>query len=266
MPAYHQYTLGKQTLSELKAIYHKDPKTIRKYFDQTRPITGKIKPLRPPINAIIDATFFGRTQGILICRANGKNVFWKMIVTEKVVEYEQLLHDLVLCGIRFSAFVIDGRRGILQLLLRKFPQVPIQLCHFHQVQVVTRYLSRRPKLAAGQELRQITLRLSKTDQLTFQSQLQAWHERWQTFLQEKTMEIGKKRWHYRHRRVRSAYRSLQTNLPWLFTYQDYPELHIPNTTNSCDGSFAHWKHKVRLHRGLRKDRKTKMIHFLLENS
>ena len=40
---------------------------------------------------------------------------------------------------------------------------------------------------------------------------------------------------------------------------------IPNTTNSCDGSFAHWKQKVKIHRGLRKDRRNKMINYLLNN-
>lgn len=189
-----------------------------------------------------------------------------MIVTEKISEYEDLLNDLIVCGLRFSSFVIDGRRGILQLLLRKFPDVPVQLCHFHQVQIITRYLSRRPKLEAGQELRQIALKLHKAEKQSFLSKLEIWHDRWQIFLKEKTIEPGSKRWHYRHRRLRSAYRSLQTNLPWLFTYQDYPERQVPNTTNSCDGSFAHWKNKVKIHRGLRKDRKIKMINFLLENS
>ena len=253
-------------MSELKKIYDKDPKTIRKYFDRTGLIIGEIKPQSEPIKAIIDATFFGRTQGILICRANSKNLFWKMIATEKISEYENLLDDLVACSIVFSAFVIDGRRGVLQLLLRKFPDVPIQLCHFHQMQIITRYLSRRPKLEAGKELRQIALKLSKIDKQSFLTKLQTWHDQWQIFLDEKTIEIGSKRWHYRHGRLRSAYRSLETNLPWLFTYQDFPALKIPNTTNSCDGSFAHWKNKVKLHRGLRQDRKIKMINFLLENS
>jgi len=67
-------------------------------------------------------------------------------------------------------------------------------------------------------------------------------------------------------RLRSAFRSLRTNLPYLFTCKDLPELDIPNTTNSCDGSFAHWKQKIKIHRGLAKHRRKKMINFLLENS
>ena len=58
----------------------------------------------------------------------------------------------------------------------------------------------------------------------------------------------------------------QNFMPYLFTYLKYPELNIPNTTNSCDGSFAHCKNKVKIHRGLRKDRRKKMIDYLLSNS
>ncbi|HEY4478754.1 MAG TPA: hypothetical protein VI981_00100, partial [Candidatus Paceibacterota bacterium] len=45
-------------------------------------------------------------------------------------------------------------------------------------------------------------------------------------------------------KVRGAYLSMERNLPYLFTYQKYPELNIPNTTNSLDGSFTHLKDKV----------------------
>ena len=39
---------------------------------------------------------------------------------------------------------------------------------------------------------------------------------------------------------------LTTNLPYLFTYQKYPELAIPNTTNALDGTFAHLKELVNI--------------------
>jgi hypothetical protein len=39
-------------------------------------------------------------------------------------------------------------------------------------------------------------------------------------------------------------------LPWLFAWYDFPELNIPNTTNSIDGHFADLKNKLRNHKGL----------------
>jgi hypothetical protein len=41
------------------------------------------------------------------------------------------------------------------------------------------------------------------------------------------------------------------------------QLNIPNTTNWLDGSFGHLKPKISLHRGLRRDRKLKLILTLL---
>ena len=70
---------------------------------------------------------------------------------------------------------------------------------------------------------------------------------------------------FSHSRLRSAFRSLKTNLPYLFTCKKYPDLNIPNTTNTCEGSFAHWKSKVKIHRGLSRKRKEKMIEKLIEN-
>ena len=83
-------------------------------------------------------------------------------------------------------------------------------------------------------------------------------KKYEDFLKERN-EQGQ----FKHRQLRSAFRSLKTNLPYLFTYKKFPALHIPNTTNSCDGSFAHWKQKIKIHRGLRKHRRNKMINYLL---
>lgn len=264
--AYQQYTLERQTLQNLSSTYGKSKKTIRKYFDQYDAVIGEIIAPQKPVNLILDATFFHRREGVLVVRGNGRNILWQEIETESIAVYDALLNDLVAANIQFLSCTTDGRRGVLRLLEGKFPGLPIQLCQFHQVQIVTRYLSKKPRLSAGIELRNLTLTLSKIDRKTFTEKLQEWHEKWNTFLKEKTINPYSKRWSYTHRRIRSAYRSLKTNLPWLFTHQDFPKLHIPNTTNSCDGSFAHWKNKLKIHRGLSQNRKRKMLHFFMEHT
>lgn len=86
-----------------------------------------------------------------------------------------------------------------------------------------------------------------------------------SFLKERTVNPITKRWCYTHKRVRAAYRSLKINLPYLFTYQNYPKLDIPNTTNSLDGSFSQLKMKLGVHRGMREPLKRKMIEEILGN-
>jgi hypothetical protein len=56
---------------------------------------------------------------------------------------------------------------------------------------------------------------------------------------------------------------LKINLPYLFTYQKYSELNIPNTTNFLDGCFAYLKELVRVHRGINKTLKRKIIQEIL---
>ena len=67
-----------------------------------------------------------------------------------------------------------------------------------------------------------------------------------------------------HKKLRSAYRSLKTNLPYLFTYQRCPKLNIPNTTNSLDGYFNVLKSKLNVHRGLSRERAKKVVIELLK--
>jgi hypothetical protein len=133
------------------------------------------------------------------------------------------------------------------------------MCQFHQIAIITRYITKKPKLEAGKELRQLILLLTKTDEASFTHWLSQWHTRWKDFLNEKTTDEYTGKWHYTHRRLRSAYRSLTTNLPYLFTYEKYPHLNIPNTTNSLEATFGHMKDKIRCHRGLKVHRKQKHV-------
>lgn len=219
-----------------------------------------------PVNLVLDATFFHQREGILIARANKRNLMWKEIETENLNAYEAFLDDLIAAGVKLLSCTIDGRPGVRALLQKKFEGLPVQFCQFHQIQIVTKYLSKRPKLIAGKELRSISLTLTKTSRKIFTEKLETWHEKWKIFLNEKSKNELTQRWNYTHRRIRSAFRSLKTNLPYLFTCEDFAELHIPNTTNSCDGSFSHWKNKIRIHRGIAPERKRKMLHYLLENT
>jgi len=158
-------------------------------------------------------------------------------------------------GFRFQAIVLDGRRGVKEV----FSDIPVQMCQFHQIKIVTRYITGRPKLEAGRELRALT----QLTEAQFANLLAEWHARWTVFLKEKTYTEDTKRWHYTHRRIRAAYQTLNTNLPYLFTYQKYPELQIPNTTNSLDGKVSHVKDLLRLHRCLKRTRKLKLINEIL---
>jgi len=163
-------------------------------------------------------------------------------------------------GFTIQAIVLDGKPGVRKV----FSDIPVQMCHFHQKKIIERYLTSRPKLEASMELKTITATLTKTNEEIFNKQLSEWHEKWKNFLKEKTTDPETGKWHYTHKRLRSAYSSLKKNLPYLFTYQRYPKLNIPNTTNSLDGYFNSLKSKLNVHRGLSRKRAKKVVIELLK--
>ncbi len=113
-------------------------------------------------------------------------------------------------------------------------------------------------MQASKELWTLTLLLVHTDKESFSGGLDDWYMKWNEFLNEcKINEKGKKK--YIHKKLRSAYRNLKINLPWLFTWYDNYTLNIPNTTNAIDRHFADLKNKLRNHNGLSIDRKKKFI-------
>lgn len=188
-----------------------------------------------------------------------KNLGWYDIKTEKVEDYVTGVCELIGSEFEITGIVVDGKPGVLQALERM--GFPVQMCHFHQIQIVSRYTTRRPRLPAARELLRLVRLLPQTDQLSFECWLTEWHSKWKDFLNEKTFDPERSKYRFTHERLRKAYRSLIRHLPYLYTYHAHPGL--PNTTNSLEGFFSQLKCKVGIHRGLRRDRKEDLIDELL---
>jgi hypothetical protein len=204
----------------------------------------------------MDTTYFGRGFGVMLFKDayTGFNLHKIYVKTETNELYKKGISYLQKEGFIINGIVCDGRKGLLD----SFPNIPVQMCQFHQVAIIRRYLTKKPKLPASIELWELTLMLKQTDKESFSGALGLWYEKWETFYKEQRLdEKGKKR--YVHRRLRSAYRSLKNNMDLLFTWYDHMELRIPNTTNKIDGHFADLKNKLRCHNGLNIKRKKRFI-------
>lgn len=184
-----------------------------------------------------------------------ENLLKYYVRTETNSLYIYGINELKSRGYTILAIVCDGRKGLIQ----SFADIPVQMCQFHQSAIIRRYLTKRPKLQAAKELMGILDMVKQTDKESFIGALQSWFSQWETFLNERTTNKDTGKSFYTHKRLRSAYRSLKCNLPWLFTWYDYMDLNIPNTTNSIDGHFADLKNKLRNHNGLSLKRKMKFI-------
>lgn len=204
----------------------------------------------------MDTTYFGRKFGVMVFKDSltGIILLKKYVKQETNQLYLQGIQEIAQRGICIQAIVCDGRKGLFSL----FSDIPIQYCQFHQIKTIRTYLTKKPKMQASKELWALALLLTKTDKESFEGGLNDWYVKWKSFLDEQRVdEQGRKR--YVHKRLRSAYRSLKNNFPWLFAWYDNIELNIPNTTNAIDGLFADLKNKLRNHNGLSIQRKMKLI-------
>lgn len=258
---WKKYTHERNTLKNLSGKYHKSINWVRNQLLEARNVKKKTNPTG--LVMVADVTFFGRGYGFIVFRSPSlrKNLYYKNILYETISEYAQGRYFLERQGFTLSAIVLDGKPGVRKV----FSDIPIQMCHFHQKQIIRRYLTNNPKLEVAIELKELVRTLCTDTKSVFTARLLAWHSKWELFLKERTVNLETGKWHYTHRRVRAAYKSLQANLPYLFTYQEYPGLNIPNTTNSLDGSFANLKDLVGVHRGFNEILKRKIIEEILEN-
>jgi len=210
----------------------------------------------------MDTTYWGRNFGVMLFKDSytKENLLKYYVKTETNTLYIQGIKELKYKGFEVVAIVCDGRKGLLQ----SFDKTPVQMCQFHQVAIIRRYITKNPKLPASIELKEFVAMMKMTDKESFEGGLELWFNKWESFLNERTTNLETGKSYYTHKRLRSAYRSLKTNLKWLFTWYDNYELNIPNTTNAIDGHFSDLKNKLRNHNGLSRARKIKFINEFLK--
>jgi hypothetical protein len=177
-----------------------------------------------------------------------RNIYRKEVKWETLDDYKDWIKKLLNDWWIIEWIVCDWKRWLLWW----FWDIPVQMCQFHQKQIITRYIKKRPILEENIELKDITHFIWKLREDTLKQRLDDRHDRNINFFKERN-----NKWWFKHKRTRSAYRSLAYNLPYLYTYKKHENM--PNTTNSLDWTFAHLKQKIWLHRWLNKRRRKKLI-------
>lgn len=124
-------------------------------------------------------------------------------------------------------------------------------------------LTNNPRTEAGRVLLALAKTMPYTNQTIFGDRLKRFMSTYHDFLNERTVyESGEM--DYTHRNVRSALHTLTSHCDHLFTYQHVP--HMPNITNTLDGPFSHIKDILRVHQGLTKAFKQKVLDAILLES
>ena len=257
---WEEYLRGKQTYLQLSKKYNCSKRTIQRKIDLHEFTTKATSPRG--VIVLMDTTYWGRNFGVMLFKdaITKENLLKYYVRNETNFLYKKGIEELSSKGFTITAIVSDGRKGLAQ----SFGSIPVQMCQFHQVAIIRRYITKNPKLPSSIELKELVAMIKMTDKESFEGALNDWFVKWEDFLNERTINVETGRSYYTHKRLRSAYRSLKSNLPWLFVWYDYIELDIPNTTNAIDGHFADLKNKLRNHNGLNMTRKMKFIDAFLK--
>lgn len=218
---WDEYCSGKQTYEQLAGKYGCSARTIQRKIDCVE--IHKNRTFNSVANVILDTTYFGRLFGVMVFKdsLSSRYLLVRYVKYETNELYLQGIEEISRRGIHIQAIICDGRKGLLTL----FEGIPVQMCQFHQVQIVMRYLTKKPKLEAAKELRLVCLKLTKSNQAEFVKLLDNWYLNWKECLNQRGISSVSGKSFYTHKRLRSAYLSLKRNLPWLFTFEQYPELH-----------------------------------------
>ena len=107
----------------------------------------------------MDTTYWGRKFGVVILKDNKtKVVLWRKFVKyETLADYKEGVDWLLSNGFTIQGIVCDGLRGMFQL----FNNHKVQMCQYHQINIVKRYLTQNPELLASAELLELTKLLTK---------------------------------------------------------------------------------------------------------
>lgn len=214
-----------------------------------------------PINLLVDATFFGKEYGFLVFHDCQKVIYFKEIKVESIKDFREGIESIKAANYVILSVTIDGRRGYINSIKKLLGNIPIQMCLFHQKAIVRRYVTDRPRSKCGKDLKELMHLLCKPEhQQEFIEQFYILKDNYRYLLQQKN-ELG----HYKHAALRSAFRSIDSNMLNLFTYTDLKNSNIPPTNNHLEGMFGHIKERIKIHRGLDKNRKKKAVKFLLGN-
>lgn len=251
------YVEGKQTLDQLALKYGVSERTIRRDLEGMRYVQKISKHKQVTIQ--MDTTYWGRNFGLLVIKdaLRGKILWRKYVTHETIADYIEGVRWLEKHRFRIYGAVIDGMKGLAKAL----SPYPVQLCQFHQMLIVRRYITQDPEIEASAALLDLVNNMTRMDKESFVGAFNEWYDRYKDIINERSHDkrIKKKTPPYMRPRLRSAYLSVKRNMPLLWTFYDHPETGLPNTNNALEGMFSDLKTKVRVHSGLSRDNRRKLL-------
>ena len=120
----------------------------------------------------MDTTYWGRNFDVMLFKyaITKENLLKYYIRNITNFLYKKGIKELESKGYTIAAIVSDGRKGLAQY----FSSTPVQMCQFHQVAIVRRYITKNHKLPGSFELKELVGILKMTVKEYFEGVLEYW--------------------------------------------------------------------------------------------
>ena len=257
-----KWLFSKQTQAEMPGAGRSFRRKTSVFWD-IWPMPPKIEDKRDVL--YVDGIHLGRKACVLICCDDENVLGWYLCREEHSGAWAALMSRIAAPALVVS----DGGTGFARALKRVWPHAKHQRCVFHAFSQVKRYITSRPKTAAGIELYALSKELLHIEDAAqakeWTGRFASWLSRYKDFLNQRSRDEDGT-WRYTHERLLKAERSIVRLLKegTLFTYTD-EDLRavtgvLPATNNRIEGGVnARLRAMLREHRGLSVERRIKAV-------
>ena len=265
---FKKWISGKQRIEDIAKESGYSSRQLRRWFDEYLVSAPEWKiQHRKVYHVLIDGTWFSENHCLIVYRdADSKStIYYRFAETENEYEIIKDLQAFKAMRLRISSFTTDGGDDIIRAIKYVYPYTTRQRCVVHIERECLGWLTQHPKSSAGILLRRLVCQIShiktNNDKLYWIKELNKWHEDYEEFIKQKTVNKETGEMTYTHDSVRRAYIHLHRAMPNMFKYIDEPD--VPNNTNSLESFFGHLKDNLRIHRGLSHDHMDNFIKWYL---
>ena len=265
---FRKWVLGKQSITDIARDSGYSERQLRRWFDEYLDKSPEwVIQRRKSVHLLIDGTWFDHDHCLIVYRDNDSKstLYYRFAADEDEYEIIRDLQVFKRLNVSISSFTTDGAEPIIRAIKYAYPHTTRQRCIVHIERECLTWLTQHPKTAAGITLRRLVCQISQirtnNDKLFWINELNKWHEDYDEFLKEKTVNRETGELTYTHDSVRKAYIHIHRALPDMFKFINKPE--VPANTNGLESFFGHLKDNLRIHRGMSIEHRNNFIKWYL---
>lgn len=168
---WSSYQDGKQPIAELAERHGVSQSTSKRRLREV-----EIEWEQPPLSGSgfvhLDTTYWGHNWGVMLGLDDetGFPLYVALLRHERVQDYVDAVRSIEQRGYHIRGIVVDE----IQSLFAEFSAYRVQMCQFHMQQIVMRYLTKRPKLIAAGELKDLVGRVTILRKDEFEDEYRQW--------------------------------------------------------------------------------------------